>query len=94
MNQLLEIMSGTIDGIVTWELKKSTRMNISCYLDTMHRMLLEKVQGELIFNQLPSNIILYEGNLDRVMDTTENTIQVTQNLRCEKITGEDNHRAK
>ena len=89
MNQLLEIMSGTIDGIVTWELKKSTKMNFSRYLETMHRMLLDHVQSELIFNQLPSNIVLCEGNLDRVMDTTDNTIQITLHLSCNK-----NHRGR
>ena len=93
MNQLLEIISGTIDVRITWELKKSTKMNISRYLETMHRMLLDHVQSELIFNQLPSNIVLCEGNLDRVMDTTDNTIQITLHLSCKKITGEDNQQS-
>ena len=54
-------------------------------------MLVDQVQNELRFNQLPSALVLCEGDLDCVMDTTENAIQMTLQLNCRKITAEDNH---
>ena len=56
----------------------------------MNRMLLDNVQGEIKFNPLPSNIILYKGTLNRILDTIDNNILVKLNLRCEKVTGEEN----
>ena len=80
----------TIDGTVIWGLKKSTRMNITRYLDTMKRMLLSNIQGEIQFKPLPSNIILYDGTMNRILDTVDNNLLVKLNLRCEKVTGEEN----
>ena len=89
MNSLLEIMAGKLTGRIHWEIRKSTKMNIDRYLDMMLKLLANQVEKELQFIPLPPSLDPCVGEVDRIMNTTEHTIQMTLQLLCRKITNED-----
>ena len=64
-------------------------MNITRYIDTMKRMLSSNIQGDVQYKPLPTNITLYEGTLDQILDSVENNIMVKLNMKCEKVTEQE-----
>ena len=82
-------MSGHLQGSILLEVRKTTKMSLSRFLKLLANQLTTRIDGPIEFQPIPDHMELYQGKVNRVIQTTVVLIVINLKLSCTRKTHED-----
>ena len=85
----MENKSGHLQGTIVLEFRKTTKMSLNRFLNLMGHQLKSSVDGPINFRPIPDHMKLYQGKINKIIQTSVGLIVMNLKLSCSRTTNEN-----
>ena len=85
----MENKSGHLQGSIFLEFRKSTKMSLNRFMNLMGHQLKPRVDGPITFRPIPDYTKLYQGKINKIIQTSVGLIVMDLKLCCSRTTNEN-----